>query len=359
MCMKAQSSKRTPRIVDRVDGRTLNVVVPIICVLVFTWIVTACVSEDPGTAMRYLLTGPISRINRFGNWIEQVITLIFTGLAVSIVFNANQFCIGAEGQAYVGALASALVGLSLPALPRIPHIVLALLAAAGTGFVWGAVPGYLKSRFKANEVVSSLMLNSIAIQLYDYVLIYRLKPPTAGYPVSKYLPPSAVLPNLIPRTRVSIALIIGIGCVWLTHRLIYRSSPGYEIRMVGHNPNFARYSGINVSRAIVMSTALSGAVAGLAGACLVMGIHRRLIMNISPGYGFDGILVSLLAGNNPAKVPFAALFYGYLRTGADLMESNSDVARELITMIQAITIMFITARSLIPWKRQREGDEIA
>jgi hypothetical protein len=108
-----------------------------------------------------------------------------------------------------------------------------------------------------------------------------------------------------------------------------------------------------------MSTALSGALAGLAGACLVMGVHRRLIMGISPGYGFDGILVSLLAGNNPAKVPFAALFYGYLRTGADLMESNSDVARELITIIQAVAIMFITAKSLIPSKARREGNETA
>jgi ABC-type uncharacterized transport system permease subunit len=343
----------------QIKRKVLQTAAPIVCILALTWIITACVSDEPGVAMKYLLTGPVSRINRFGNWIEQVITLIFTGLAVSIVFNANQFSMGAEGQIFVGALAAALVGLSLPALPGILHIPLALLAAAGSGFAWGAIPGYLKARFRANEVVSSLMLNSIAIQLYDYVLIYHLKPPTAGYPVSKYLPSSAVLPNLIPRTRVSISLIIGIGCVWLVYTLVYKSTMGYEIRMVGHNPKFARCSGINVGRTIVMSTALSGALAGLAGACLVMGVHRRLIMGISPGYGFDGILVSLLAGNNPAKVPFAALFYGYLRTGADLMESNSDVARELITIIQAVAIMFITAKSLIPSKARREGNETA
>ena len=112
--------------------KVLQTAAPVVCILALTWIITACVSDEPGAAMKYLLTGPVSRINRFGNWIEQVITLIFTGLAVSIVFNANQFSMGAEGQIFVGALAAALVGLSLPALPGILHIPLALLAAAGS-----------------------------------------------------------------------------------------------------------------------------------------------------------------------------------------------------------------------------------
>ena len=336
-------------------GRSVAIAAAILLVV---WVVVLAVSKEPANAMKALLVGSISRINRFGNWMEESITLTFAGLAVCLVFQANQFSIGAEGQLYLGALAAGTVGLALSGLAKPIHTALAFCAAGAAGFIWGAIPGFLKAHYRANEIVTTLMLNNIAIQIYNFILIRYLKPPTAGYPVSRYLPASALFPKIIPGTRVSLTLILSIAAVVVLYYMLYRSTFGYEIRMVGLNERYAHYIGVDVKRIIVLSMAASGVLAGLAGACLVQGVHRRLIIGISPGYGFDGILVSLLARNNPVAIPFAALFYGYLRTGADVMESNSDVARELVVIIQALTILLVTARTLVPPFMRRERGKV-
>ncbi|MCL5074545.1 MAG: ABC transporter permease [Chloroflexi bacterium] len=320
--------------------------------LLIGFVITLLVSKQPLAAFESFLLGPFSRLNRFGNWIEESITLTFTGLAVALVFQAKQFSIGAEGQLYLGALAAGIVGLFIN-VPAVFHISLALLAAGAAGYLWGFIPGYLKAHLNANEIVSTLMLNAIAIQIYNLLLTYWLKPPYAGYTVSNFFSESAILPNLVPETRISLSLFLAIAAVFLVYYLLYRTTLGYEIRMTGANIKFASYGGINTTRVIILSMAVSGIIAGLAGAALAMGIHKRLILNISMGYGFEGIVVSLLARNHPLAVPFAALFYGYLRTGADVMERSSDVAREIVSVIQAIIILLVTAESFLSFLKRR------
>ncbi len=342
----------------------LRILVVVIGALAIGFGITLLVSDEPVAAYQALLTGPLPRIsfedgsfsirsvNRFGNWLEESITLILLGLAVSVVFRARQFSLGADGQVFLGALAAGIVSLHIQA-PLIPHLGMVLLAAALAGFLWGLIPGTLKAYLQVDEIVSTLMLNFIAIQIYQYALIHWLRDPSEGFIATEPFPPSALLPLIIPGTRVTIALIlalVGVVAIWF---LLARTPLGYEIRMVGTNLKFAEYGGINTARVIALSMAVSGALAGLAGAHLTNGLLRRMTLNLSPGIGFEGIVVALLARNDPRGVLIAGLFYGYLRTGAQIMERSSDVTREVVLIIQAIIILLITAERLWPLLQSR------
>jgi ABC-type uncharacterized transport system permease subunit len=346
----------------------IRIIAVIIIALVIGFVIVVMVSEEPVQAYKELLTGPLPRIsfedgfqirgiNRFGNWIEDSITLILVGLAVAVVFSARQFSLGAEGQIFLGALAAGVVSLYIDA-PIAIHIGLALIAAGIAGFLWGLIPGVLKAYLNADEIVSTLMLNVIAIQLYRFLLTQYLKDPQAGFVATEFFPPTAVLPIIIPGTRVTIMLIVTIAAIVATWFLMTRTPLGYEIRVLGANIKFAAYGGVNTKRVIALSMAASGALAGLAGAHLSMGLLKQLTLNMSPGIGFEGIVVALLARNDPRFVPLAGLFYGYLRTGAQIMERSSDVTREVVLVIQAIIILFITAERIVPllqqwWRRHR------
>ncbi len=334
--------------------------------LLLGFIITLLVSEDPIVAYKAFLTGPVSKLNRAGEWIKESITLCLLGLAVAVVFKANLFSLGQEGQMLLGALVSGVIALFVP-LPGIIRIPLALIAAMLVGFLFGLIPGYLKAHLNANEIVSTLMLNAIALRLYEYFLIFFIRPPNAGYNASNFFPKEGVLPTFVPnvpflaeayklfstKANVTIMLYIAILMVVATWFLMYRTPFGYELRMLGSNMKFARYGGVNTRRTITLAMGISGILAGLAGAHLGMGVHTKLIANITVSLGFEGIVVALLARNNPIGVPFAALAYGYMRAGADIMERSSDVSREMVLIIQAIIILLVTAERVLPIVQQR------
>lgn len=301
------------------------------------------------------LLGPLSRINRWITWIRDAITLIMAGLAIAIVFRAEQFSLGAEGQIYLGALVSGVIGLYFGNVPKALLVPLALLSAATVGFLWGLIPGVLKAYLGANELVSTLMLNTIATRFYEMVLVWQLKPPEAGGPFTDPLSPNGLLSPIIDvgGDQVSIAVFLLIGLVLLTWILIQRTPLGYEIRMIGANIKFATFGGVNTKRTIILAMATSGIVAGLAGAHLAMGIHRKLLIGISAGLAFEGVVVSLLARNNPLVVPFTGLLYAYLRTGAQMMEQDTDVSSEVVRIIQGIVILLITAEALVSFFQRR------
>ncbi len=304
-------------------------------------------------AYEAFLLGAVSRVNRWAVWIQDALTLILVGLAISIVFRARQFSLGAEGQLYFGALVSGVIALSGGALPGWIIIPVALIAAMTAGFLWGLLPGILKAYLNANELVSTLMLNVIAVRFYELVLTFQLQPPEAGYTASADYPVSGQLPVLVANTQVTIAVfivIIAVIAVWL---LITRTPLGYEIRTVGSNLKFANYGGINTKRTIMLSLAVSGIVAGLAGAHLGMGIHRMLILNISTGLAFEGVVVALLARNNPLVIPFTGLLYAYLRSGAQFMERDANISFEIVRIIQAVIILLITAEALLAFVQSR------
>jgi simple sugar transport system permease protein len=301
------------------------------------------------------LLGPLGRVNRWAVWIQDALTLILVGLAIAIVFRAQQFALGAEGQLYFGALVSGAIALSSGNLPPIVVIPLALLGALTAGFIWGLLPGILKAYLGANELVATLMLNTIATRFYELVLTFQLKPPDAGYTASDDFPVVAQFPQIVSGTQVTVAIFLVIAAVVIVWLLINRTPLGYEIRMVGANRKFADYGGVNTKRTIMLAMAVSGVVAGLAGAHLSMGIHRMLILNISLGLAFEGIVVALLARNDPLVIPFTGLLYSYLRAGAQFMERDANVSFEVVRIIQAIIILLITAEALIAFIQNRRA----
>lgn len=344
----------------------LRVIAAVLIALLIGFVITLFVSKDPVGAYRSFLIGPVTKINRFGNWIQESLTLTMLGLAIAIVFKAEIFSLGAEGQMIVGALVSGCVALYVP-LPMLLRVPLALAAGGLAGFLLGIIPGYLKAYLNANEIVSTLMLNTIFLKLYEYILTDFIKAPDAGYTASPAFPPEGKLFSFFPdlaflasvrkiwvdQTNITTMLYIVIISVVVVYFLMYRTPFGYELRMLGANIKFARYGGMDTKKAVMLATAVSGIFAGLAGAHLSMGVHTKLVLNITAGLGFEGIVVALLARNNPILVPFTALAYGYLRAGADIMERSSDVSREMVLVIQAIIILLVTAERIMPEVRRR------
>ncbi len=344
----------------------LRVIAAVLIALLIGFVITLFVSKDPIGAYRSFLIGPVTKINRFGNWIQESLTLTMLGLAIAIVFKAEIFSLGAEGQMVVGALVSGCVALYVP-LPMMLRVPLALAAGGLAGFLLGIIPGYLKAYLSANEIVSTLMLNTIFLKLYEYILTDFIKAPDAGYTASPAFPPEGRLFSFFPdiaflanvrkiwvdQTNITTMLYIVIISVVVVYFLMYRTPFGYELRMLGANIKFARYGGMDTKKAVMLATAVSGIFAGLAGAHLSMGVHNKLVLNITAGLGFEGIVVALLARNNPILVPFTALAYGYLRAGADIMERSSDVSREMVLVIQAIIILLVTAERIMPEVRRR------
>lgn len=344
----------------------LRIVVAITIGLTLGFIITVFVSEDPIGAYKAFLTGPLSRLNRIGDWLEESLTLILLGLAVCVVFNAGQWFIGVEGQMVLGAMAAALVALYVP-LPPTVRVIVAFLAAMAVGFAWGLIPALLKAYFNANELVTSLLLNTIALKLFEFIIKNFIMHEKSRSVSSDYIAKEVRLPTFIPNlpflsgireawmknTNVSIMVYVVIAAVLITYFMLYKTPFGYELRTVGSNVKFARYAGINVNRTIILSMTVSGIFAGLAGTHLALGIYYRLIDGMSYGLGFEGINIAILAGNNPLAVPIASLLYGYLRAGADVMERSSDVSRELVVIIQAIVLLLVTAERLLPNIQQR------
>jgi len=347
----------------------LRIVLAVSIGLALGFIITLFVSKDPVGAYKSFLLGPISRLNRIGDWLEESLTLILLGLVICIVFGASQWYIGVEGQMVLGAMAAGCVALYVP-LPPFPRILLAFLAAMVVGALWGLIPALLKAYYSANELVTSLMMNTIALKVFEYVLKTFIMTPKSRSISSEFVEKPFRLPTFIPdwpflqnirelwmkQTSVTIMVYIVIAAVIVVYYLLYKTPFGYELRTVGLNTKFAHYGGINVKRTIIMSILVSGIVAGLAGAHLTLAIHNKIISNMTSGLGFEGINIAILAGNNPLGVPIAGLLYGYLRAGSDVMERSSDVSRELVFVIQAMVLLLVTAERLLPTIQKRVAD---
>lgn len=337
--------------------------ITILIALLLGFLVMLLVGKDPIKAYEALLTGPLSRINRTGRWLEDATTLIILGLSVCIPFKARQFSLGAEGQLYLGATVSALVAIYLP-LPPVLAVVIPIACGMVAGFLLGLIPGAMKAYLNANEIVSTLMINAIIIRGYDFLLTRVLMQPGAQIVRSEDVQPFSQLARWsdilgLNLGRFNIAIIFALLLVIFVWFLLNRTPFGYEVRMIGSNEKFARYGGINTKKVIMLSFAIGGAIAAVAGAHLSLGVHQKLIPGISFGLAFEGIVVALLARNNPLLIPITGLFYSYLRVGGDIMEQTASVGSEIVQVIQAVIILLITAQLLAEWIKRRRARRVA
>ncbi|NLE44647.1 MAG: ABC transporter permease [Chloroflexi bacterium] len=273
---------------------------------------------------------------------------MLAGLAVALGFRGGVFNIGAEGQLFVGGLATAFVGYSISNLPWYLHLPLALLAGFAAGALWGAIPGLLKAYTGAHEVINTIMMNYIAFRLTDFLLQGGPMTRSDGLPITPEVLPTSYLPALFPRPmRLHAGFFLALALAFVVYWFLWRTTIGLEIRMAGANPHAARYAGVRITRTIVMTMALSGALAGLSGANQVLGLDHRMVRAFSSGYGFDSIALALLGSSHPLGVVLASLLFGFLRGGAARMQSVASVPVELIKIIQGMVIIFIAAPAII------------
>ncbi|MDA3812110.1 MAG: ABC transporter permease [Spirochaetaceae bacterium] len=327
-------------------------ILAILISLVLALFAILVVSEEPWKALGTFLFGPLQSMRHFGNVIEMMIPLVFTGLAVSIMFSSAQFNLGAEGAFFLGGIAATFVAVKW-ALPNVIHPVAAILLGGIAGAIFCVIPAYLKVKWNATELVSSLMLNYVAFFLGIYMINYYLRDINAGAMVSYQLPETSKLIKLIPGTRVHFGILIAIATVIVIYYLMFRTRWGYRIRLTGLNSSFARYSGIQTASVIILAQLIGGFVAGSGGAIEILGMYRRFAWQSLPGYGWDGIIVAILARNNPALIPVGAFFLAYLRIGADLMARTSDVQSEVVYIIQGVMIVLIAAESFLTQYRHK------
>ena len=322
--------------------------------LIVTVIVVVLTSKTPMEALGTLLTAPASKPRTIGLWFDDVAKLTVTGLAFSLVFQARQFAMGVQGQVYVGALASAYVALS-PIGQTFAAIPLGILAAMLAGAVWGFIPGLAKARLGANEIVSSLMLNYIAIELCNFLVRVDLREKPGVLTTLKF-PKTAIFPPLVSGTRIDLGLILALVATLVVWFALYRTAWGLKLRLVGHNARFAEYAGIKATLIMVSAMTAAGALGGMLGAMFVQGqTFGKLTVQFEGGLAFEGILVAIVARSKPLAVPVVAIFYGYLRQGAQLMNIRTDVPAEVIGVVTGIIILLVSSSFQVPGKAWLSG----
>lgn len=290
--------------------------------------------------------GLLAAIRPLGESLLLSVPYILAGLGVAIGFQCNLFNIGAEGQLYIGGLATAFVGYAVQGLPWYIHMPLAILAGAVAAGIWGFIPGILKARFGAHEVINTIMMNYIAYRLMDYLLNGPMK--SGGTPATPQVQPTAILPTFFPApVRLHWGFFIAIALAVVAYWLLWKTSFGMELRMVGVNAKAARYAGISVKRTMVIAMVISAVLCGLAGSVHLLGVDHRMMPSFSPGYGFDAIALALLGNSHPLGVVLSSLLFAFLRGGAPRMQVVAGTPVEIIRIIQGMVIVFVAAPEII------------
>lgn len=340
--MKTNALKR----LLRMDGPLLSIVSLVIAIVISAIIMAVC-GYNPFEAYGAIVKGSFGSQRAIVQTLTQATPLIFTGLAFTLAKKANLINLGAEGQLYLGALAAAVVGMTDLGLPTVIHLPLAVLAGMVAGGIYAGLVGFLKVRFGSNEVIATIMLNSIAIYFVDYLLNGPLLAEGSSVAQTERVLQTAQLPRIFQQYQLTIAIIIAVAACILAKLFMDKTNLGYEIRAVGLNPEAAETAGISKAKVTVVALCISGCIAGLAGASHVLGVDRRLINGFSPDYGFSGISVAALAADSPVGVIFAGIVFGALRAGTMELNRTTSIPVEFVNVIQAMVVILVAAPLLV------------
>ncbi len=290
-----------------------------------------------------------SAVNPFLESLVQSTPYIFAGLAVALGFRAGLFNIGVEGQLFIGAACATFVGYAVKGLPVYIHMPLAFLAGGLGGALWGFIPGFLKATTGGHEVINTIMMNYIAFRLTEWLLSGPMTRPGSGsMPISPLIEESAQIPRFFQSPiRFHLGFFFALGFAWLVWWLMFKTKWGLTLRIAGASPNAAKYAGISVPTTIMVGMALSGGLAGLAGATQILAVNRSMALGLSSGYGFDSIALALIGNNHPLGVVLSSILFGVLRNGATKMMVVARIPIDIIDVVQAVILMFVAAPAII------------
>lgn len=338
-------------------------VIAAVMALVVSGLVMLFLGVNPIYAYWHLFYGAFGNVSNLADTLVKTTPILIAGIGLSISFRSNLTSIGAEGQMIMGGIFATVTGLTLAGASPFLAVPVSILAGFVGGGLYGAIPGFLKARFGTSEIINTIMLNYIAINLLSYLLDNPLREAGSFYPQSAALPKGFWLPILMPGSRLHLGFLIGVALIGAYYFLMFRMPLGYRIRAVGFNKKAAEYAGIKVSRNIVIAMVLSGGLAGIAGATEVFGIHHRLFNDFTAGYGFDAMAVALLGQLHPIGVFISALFFGALRVGSNAMQRAIQIPIAIVYVIQGLAILFILTDKLlqhymirISKKRRKKAD---
>lgn len=309
-------------------------------------VIIFAIGANPFAAYASLVEAAFGSVNGIAETMVKACPLMLAGLGIAVAYRAKFWNIGAEGQIYAGGILAAVAGINLGFLPAVILLPVTLLAGVVGGAIWGFIPGLLKARLKVNEVITTLMLNYIIIEITAYLVHGPMRDVSSGITISPQLARGAWLPIIVPRTRFHLGIVLGIIMAFIVSWMIYKTVLGFQIRAVGERARTARFAGIPVESTIIWTMIISGALAGLAGAAEVSGVQHRLVEAFSPGYGYLAIAVALLANLEPVGVILSSILFAALLNGADAMQRAAAVPVPVIYVIEGLVIIFIAIRIL-------------
>lgn len=299
-----------------------------------------------------LVKGAVTDLSGTIRW---TIPMILSGLAIAVAFRSGVWNLGVDGQLYIGAIATTWICLTFPGLPQPISLIIAILGGMIAGAFYAFIPGLLKALWGVNEVVTTLLFNFIALLFTDFLVLGPMKGTgiSAGTYGTNRISENFYLSRLSQGSQANTGIFIAIVLGILLAFVLFRTTIGYEFRMVGKNILFSKYGGINVKKTALASMCLSGAIGGLVGVVEILGVHRRFPARFATNLGFDGIVVSLLASNHPVGVILSGLFFGGLRNGAMNMERLTDIPRAMVDIVNSIIVLMVSAQFVISFIRKK------
>jgi general nucleoside transport system permease protein len=324
------------------------IVVPILAVLAALAvgaIFLLVLNVNPGNVYIQLVRGAVGSTYDLAQTLGKATPLLLVAIGICIAFRANVLNIGAEGQVIIGGIATAAFALAFPDLPSWLLVILSIASGFLGGAVWGGIAGALKAWFGVNEILSTIMMNQIALRVLLLLLTGPMRDPSAAATSANIvqtaeIPRSAFLPTLYPQSSLHTGLLLAIALAFVVYFFLWRTVAGYRIRATGANPDAARYAGIHVRRTTVLAIALSGGFAGIAGSVEVLGVTHRALQDFTTGYGFSGIVVALFGLLHPVgAIPAAALFGGLLSSSTTLQSAG--ISSAMVTVLQGLVVIFV------------------
>ena len=333
--------------------RVVKPLLSIVLALVVGAVVIALMGQNPLYIYSTMLQGAFGSPSAVAGTLVKTTTMIFVGLSYGFAYKCGLINIGIEGQLYMGALFSVYTAIYLN-LPAVLEIPVCLAAGFIGGGIWGGIVAWLKNRFKASELITTVMMNYVATYIVGALLNGPLKESRGTFPQSEPIQQSAQLPVIVPQTQLTIGFLIAIAAIVCYAIYWKKSSTGFQMSVIGSNHEAARYAGIPVKRMALMAMFISGGLGGLAGTMEVLGVQHKIMEGLSAGYGFDGIAVSLLGNNSGIGIFFSSLLFGALRYGGNAVQMFTGLPIAVIYILQALVILFVVVGTFASVRNKRK-----